>query len=78
MLHWLHVNSTRFLTHLAWHASRGRQARDEIGIWPRAAGTTDWQAMMPMAVLTASVEPTSCAIMQESLSPRIAQRAAQK
>src|SRR2546429_1076875 len=35
MLHWLHVNCTRFLTHLAWHASRGRQAMDEIGIWPR-------------------------------------------
>jgi len=31
-LHWLHVNSTRFLTHLAWHARRGRKAksRDEF------------------------------------------------
>ena len=38
MLHWLHVNCTRFLTHLAWHASRGRQAMDEIGIWPRFGG----------------------------------------
>src|SRR6266568_8970589 len=38
MLHWLHVNSTRFLTHLTWHESRGRQAMDEIGIWPRFAG----------------------------------------
>jgi transposase len=38
MLHWLHVNSTRFLTHLAWHASRGREAMDEIGIWPRFSG----------------------------------------
>ena len=37
MLHWLHVNCTRFLTHLAWHASRGREAMDEIGIWPREA-----------------------------------------
>jgi len=37
MLHWLHVNCTRFLTHLTWHASRGRQAMDEIGIWPREA-----------------------------------------
>src|SRR6266852_3682896 len=37
MLHWLHVNCTRFLTHLAWHASRGREAMDEIGIWPRFA-----------------------------------------
>ena len=38
MLHWLHVNCTRFLTHLAWHASRGRLAMDEIGIWPQFAG----------------------------------------
>src|SRR5438874_3623380 len=38
MLHWLHVNCTRFLTHLAWHASRGREAMDDIGIWPRFAG----------------------------------------
>jgi transposase len=38
MLHWLHVNCTRLLTHLAWHASRGREAMDEIGIWPRFAG----------------------------------------
>ncbi len=38
MLHWLHVNCTRFLTHLAWHESRGRPAMDEIGIWPRFAG----------------------------------------
>ncbi len=38
MLHWLHVNSTPFLTHLAWHESRGRQAMDDIGIWPRFHG----------------------------------------
>ena len=38
MLHWLHVNCTRFLTHLAWHGSRGREAMDEIGIWPRFLG----------------------------------------
>jgi transposase len=38
MLYWLHVNCTRFLTHLAWHESRGRPAMDEIGIWPRFAG----------------------------------------
>jgi len=37
-LHWLHVNSTRFLTHLAWHARPGRHALEEIGIWPRFAG----------------------------------------
>src|SRR5207248_3342936 len=35
---WLHVNCTRLLTHLAWHAARGREAMDEIGIWPRFAG----------------------------------------
>jgi transposase len=38
MLHWLHVNCTRWLTHLAWHPSRGREAMDEIGIWPDFAG----------------------------------------
>ncbi|MDQ2907075.1 MAG: IS66 family transposase, partial [Chloroflexota bacterium] len=38
MLHWLHVNCTPFLTHLAWHAARGREAMNEIGIWPRFAG----------------------------------------
>jgi len=37
-LHWLHVNSTRWLTHLAWHAKRGRQALQDIGIWPRFRG----------------------------------------
>jgi len=37
-LHWLHVNSTRLLTHLAWHAKRGRQALEDIGIWPRFRG----------------------------------------
>ena len=31
-LRWLHVNSTRFLTHLAW------QALEDIGIWPRFRG----------------------------------------
>jgi transposase len=34
VLHWLHVNCTRWLTHLAWHPSHGREAMDEIGIWP--------------------------------------------
>jgi transposase len=34
----LHVNSTRFLTHLTWHESRWRQAMDEMGIWPRFRG----------------------------------------
>ena len=37
-LHWLHVNSTRWLTHLAWHRKRGHEALEAIGIWPRFAG----------------------------------------
>jgi transposase len=37
-LHWVHVNSTRFLTHLAWHQKRGRAAVEAIGIWPRFRG----------------------------------------
>jgi transposase len=38
VLHWLHVNCTRWLTHLSWHEARGRQAMDDIGIWPRFRG----------------------------------------
>lgn len=37
-LHWLHVNSTRWLTHLAWHRKRGHEALEAIGIWPRFRG----------------------------------------
>jgi transposase len=37
-LQWLHVNSTRWLTHLAWHQKRGKQALEAIGIWPRFRG----------------------------------------
>ena len=37
-LRWLHVASTRWLTHLAWHPKRGQQAMTAIGIWPRVAG----------------------------------------
>jgi len=37
-LHWMHVNSTPWLTHLAWHPKRGKKAMDAIGIWPRFAG----------------------------------------
>jgi len=37
-LHWLHVNCTDWLTHLAWHQKRGRKAMDDIGIWPRFGG----------------------------------------
>lgn len=32
--HWIHVTSTRWLTHLAWHRKRGKQALVEIGIVP--------------------------------------------
>jgi transposase len=38
MLFWLHVNCTRWLTHLSWHPSRGTAAMQEIGIWPRFTG----------------------------------------
>ena len=37
-LGWLHVASSRWLTHLAWHRKRGRDAMREIGIWPRFYG----------------------------------------
>jgi transposase len=37
-LHWLQVNSTRWLTHLAWHRKRGHEALEAIGIWPRFRG----------------------------------------
>src|SRR5205807_5985974 len=37
-LHWLHVNSTAFLTHLQWHPRRGQVAMDEIGILPLYQG----------------------------------------
>jgi transposase len=33
-LHWMHVNSTRWLTHVAWHCKRGHEALEAIGIWP--------------------------------------------
>ena len=36
--HWVHVNSTRWLTHLAWHPKRGSQALEAIGIWPHFRG----------------------------------------
>jgi hypothetical protein len=34
----MHVNRTPWLTHLAWHAKRGKQALEDIGIWPRFHG----------------------------------------
>lgn len=37
-LHWIHVNSRDVLSHLAWHAKRGKQALEDIGIWPCSKG----------------------------------------
>lgn len=38
-LHWLlHVNSTRWLTHFAWHRKRGREVLEVIGILPHFRG----------------------------------------
>ena len=37
-LHWMHVNSTPWLTHLAWHAKRGKKALEAMGIWPHFHG----------------------------------------
>jgi transposase len=37
-LHWVHVNSTQWLTHLAWHRKRGKQALEAISIWPHFGG----------------------------------------
>ncbi len=36
---WVHVTATPKLTHYAYHAKRGREATDEIGILPRFKGT---------------------------------------
>jgi hypothetical protein len=38
LLHWMHVNSTRWLTHYAWHRKRGQKAMDDIGILPQFQG----------------------------------------
>jgi transposase len=37
-LHWLHVDNTRWLAHLAWHPKRGAAALEAIGLWPRFHG----------------------------------------
>jgi transposase len=37
-LGWVHVNSTRWWTHLAWHPKRGKQALEAIDIWPHFQG----------------------------------------
>lgn len=38
LLHWVHVNATRWLTLYSWHRKRGHEALEQIGIWPRFAG----------------------------------------
>ncbi len=37
-LHWMHVASTKWVTHLAWHQKRGRAAMDAMGIWTEYSG----------------------------------------
>jgi hypothetical protein len=38
LLHWFHVNSTRWLTLSHWHRQRGQKAMDAIGILPVYTG----------------------------------------
>jgi len=38
LLHWFHVNSTRWLTLYHWHRQRGQKAMDAIGILPAYTG----------------------------------------
>ena len=38
LLHWFHVNSTRWLTLYHWHRQRGQKAMDAIGILPVYTG----------------------------------------
>src|SRR5258708_7134080 len=34
LLHWMHVNATRWLTLYSWHRKRGHEALEQIGVWP--------------------------------------------
>lgn len=38
LLHWVHVNATRWVTLYSWHRKRGQEALEHIGIWPHFAG----------------------------------------
>lgn len=38
LLHWFHVNATRWLTLYHWHRNRGQKAIDAIGILPQYSG----------------------------------------
>lgn len=38
LLHWVHVNATRWLTLYNWHRKRGHEALETIGIWPHFSG----------------------------------------
>jgi transposase len=38
LLHWFHINSTRWLTLYHWHRQRGQKAMDTIGILPAYTG----------------------------------------
>jgi transposase len=38
LLHWMHVNETRWLTLYSWHRKSGHEALEHIGIWPRFHG----------------------------------------
>jgi transposase len=38
LLHWVHVNSTRWLTLYNWHRKRGYEALETIEIWPHFSG----------------------------------------
>ena len=57
-LHWMHVNSTPWLTHLAWHAKRGKQALEAIGIWPHFQ---DGACMIGLPAMTSTPVSTVCA-----------------
>ncbi len=38
LLHWVHVNATRWLTLYSWHRKRGKEAMEAIGIFPHFRG----------------------------------------